>query len=164
MAIGEPRPGYELWRPNREKASSRQMQAIVIALMLATAGICLVVAAGGWARLEGGGAIVISYVGLYLLFAYLVSRWRRGVLPVASALSIVLLIFALIAAPAWFARDKAGFDSPILPEPLLGILTLLIVPISILTIVAAMIGFNQEWHVEEERPVGSGPRNHGATA
>jgi len=32
-------------------------------------------------------------------------------------------IFAAVAAPAWFARDKTGFDSPPLPEPLLGFLT-----------------------------------------
>ena len=55
-------------------------------------------------------------------------RWNRGVLPVAAALAIILAIFAAIAAPDWFARDKPGLDPPPLPEDLLGLLTLIVVP------------------------------------
>jgi hypothetical protein len=84
----------------------------------------------------------------------LVSRWSRGVLPVASALAIILAIFAAVAAPGWFSRSKDGFDPPPLPDDLLGLLTLLLVPVQLLLIVVAMIGFNQNWHVEEERPIG----------
>jgi hypothetical protein len=91
---------------------------------------------------------------LYLLFAYLVSRWNRGVLPVAAALAIILAIFCGIAAPAWFDRAKDGFDSPILPEELLGLLTLLMVPVQVILVAVAMVAFNQNWHVEEERPIG----------
>ena len=56
--------------------------------------------------------------------------------------------------PGWFARSKDGLDSPALPEDMLGLLTLILVPVQILLIVVAMIAFNQEWHVEEERPIG----------
>jgi hypothetical protein len=98
--------------------------------------------------------MTLLYAALYILFAFLVIRWNRGVLPVASALAIILAIFAVIAAPAWFARDKDGLSSPALPEDLLGLLTLLIVPVQLALIAIAMIGFNQNWHVEEERPVG----------
>jgi hypothetical protein len=79
------------------------------------------------------------------------------VLPVASALAIILAIFAAVAAPAWFARDKPGLDSPALPEDFLGLLTVLVIPVQLLLITVAMVGFNQEWHVEEERPVGGVP-------
>ena len=84
-------------------------------------------------------------------------RWSRGILPVAAALAVILAIFAAIAAPDWFARSKDGLDSPALPEDLLGLLTLIVVPVQLLLIVVAMIGFNQEWHVEEERPIGGRP-------
>ena len=79
----------------------------------------------------------------------------RGILPVAAALAIILAIFAAIAAPDWFARSKDGLDSPALPEDLLGLLTLIVVPVQLLLVIVAMIGFNQ--HVEEERPIGGRP-------
>ncbi|MFI4992795.1 MAG: hypothetical protein ACHQCH_04155 [Solirubrobacterales bacterium] len=40
------------------------------------------------------------------------STWNRGVLPVAAALAVLLAIFALVAGPAWFAREKTGFEAP----------------------------------------------------
>jgi hypothetical protein len=94
---------------------------------------------------------------LYIVFAFLILRWNRGVLPVAAALAVILAIFAAIAAPDWFARSKDGLESPALPEDLLGTLTVIIVPVQLILIVVAMIGFNQEWHVEEERPIGGQP-------
>ena len=107
---------------------------------------------GGWERLLGASVAVMTIVwaGLYVLFAFLVMRWSRGILPVAAALAIILAIFAAIAAPDWFARSKDGLDSPALPEDLLGLLTLIVVP-QLLLVIVAMIGFNQDWHVEEER-------------
>jgi hypothetical protein len=96
----------------------------------------------------------IIYAGLYVLFAFLVSRWNRGVLPVASALAIILAIFAGIAAPAWFDRAKDGLSNPALPPDLLGLLCLLLVPIQVILIAVAMVAFNQDWHVEEERQIG----------
>jgi hypothetical protein len=105
----------------------------------------------------------LAWAAVYVLFAFLVSRWQRGILPVAAALAIVLAIFAAIAAPAWFDRSKDGLDSPALPEDLLGLLTLIVVPVQLVLIAVAMIAFNQEWHVEEERPIGSG-EDYGAGA
>ena len=148
------RPGYELWRPNREKAEAQSARALVVFLLLVSAGLALVITIGGWSRLEGGKVFALLYVALYLLFAFLVARWNRGVLPVASALAIILAIFAGIAAPAWFDRAKDGLTSPALPEELLGLLTLLLVPVQVILIAVAMVAFNQDWHVEEERPIG----------
>ena len=83
--------------------------------------------------------------------AFYVARWNRGVLPVAAALAIILLIFAAVAGPAWFERDKTGFTDPALDASLLGLITLLIVPVQALLIVFAMQAFSQEWNVEVER-------------
>jgi hypothetical protein len=73
------------------------------------------------------------------------------VLPVSAVLAVLLLIFALVAGPGWFDRDKAGFSQPSIDAGLLGVLTLLIVPVQILLVAFAMRGFQQGWNVELER-------------
>ena len=154
----EVRPGYELWRPNRAKSETKITRVLVALVLLISAALILIIALGGWDKLQSGtvAAMAVVWAGLYILFAFLVLRWNRGVLPVASALAIILAIFAVIAAPAWFARDKTGLESPALPEELLGLLTFLVVPVQLALIAIAMIAFNQNWHVEEERRVGGG--------
>ena len=138
-------------RPNRRKASSKATKAIVAFLLLVSAAIVLIITVGGWDTLEGAKALQIAYILLYVLMAFLVMRWNRGVLPLAAALAIILLIFAAVSGPAWFDRDKAGFTSPPIDEGLLGLLSLLLVPIQILLIAFAMRGFQQAWNVEVER-------------
>ena len=150
MADNEQQDTY-LDRPNRRKASSKATKAIVAFLLVVSAAIVLIIAVGGWDTLEGAKALQIAYILLYLLMAFLVMRWNRGVLPLAAALAIILLIFAAVSGPAWFDRDKAGLTSPPIDESLLGLLTLLLVPIQILLIAFAMRGFQQAWNVEVER-------------
>ena len=159
MAVVEVREGYELWRPNREKAESKTTKAVIAFVLLVSAALLLIITIGGWSRLLGTSVAVMSllWAALYIVFAFLVMRWNRGVLPVAASLAIILAIFAAIAAPDWFARDKVGLSSPALPEDLLGLLTVIVVPVQIVLIAVAMIGFNQNWQVEEERPVGGEP-------
>lgn len=149
------RPGYELWRPNRQKAESKTTKAIVALVLLASAALLVIITLGGWERLQspGVGILTIGWAGLYVLFAVMVMGWSRGILPVASALAIIMIIFAAVAAPGWFARAKEGLNSPALPEELLGLLTIIVIPVQLLLVAVAMVGFNQEWHVEEERPV-----------
>ena len=137
--------------PNRAKAASMATKATVILLLLVSAALVLVVTVGGWDALQGAKALQIAYVVLYLVIAFYVARWNRGVLPVAAALAIVLLIFAAVSGPAWFDRDKPGFDDPVLDSGLLGLVTLIIVPVQLLLIAFAMRGFAQEWNVEVER-------------
>ena len=117
MEAGAIRPGYELWRPNREKPEAKSARVLVVFLLLVTAALMFVIIIGGWTRLEGAsvGVATLVWAGLYVLFAFLVARWNRGVLPVASAQAIILAIFAGIAAPAWFDRAKDGLSSPALP-------------------------------------------------
>jgi len=153
------REGYELWRPNRDKAESKTMKAVVAFVLLVSAALVIIITLGGWERLQSSSVAMMSliYAALYIVFAILILNWNRGLLPVAASLAIILAIFAAIAGPAWFERAKDGLNSPALPEDLLGLLTLILVPVQILLIVVAMIAFNQEWHVEEERPIGGRP-------
>src|SRR2546426_4937259 len=153
------RPGDEPWRPNREKAEPKPMKAIVSFVLLVSAGLLVVITIGGWTRLEGSSVAIMSllWAGLYVLFALLVARWNRGILPVASALAIILAIFAAVSAPGWFARSKPGLSPPPLPDDLIGLLCILLVPVQLLLIAVAMVSFNQNWHVEEERAVGGVP-------
>ena len=116
----------------------------------------IIISLGGWGTLEGAKPIQIAYILVYLLMAYLVMRWNRGVLPLSAALAIVLLIFAAVAGPAWFDRDKSGFTNPAIGADVLGLVTLLLVPVQALLIAFAMQGFVQAWNVEvERRPDGS---------
>jgi lysylphosphatidylglycerol synthetase-like protein (DUF2156 family) len=139
-----------LIHPNRDKAESKAAKAAVILLLLVSAGLIAIVTAGGWSELQGAQMISIGYVILYVVMAYYVSRWNRGVLPVAAALAILFAVVAAVAGPAWFDRDKAGFDDPALEPSILGLLTVIIVPVQILLIVFAMRGFQQAWNVEVE--------------
>jgi len=149
-------PNVIIEHPNREKASSKATKAGVLLLLLASAALVAIVTIGGWAALEGAKLLQIFYIILYLVMAYFVARWNRGVLPVAAALAIILLIFAAVAAPEWFARDKTGFTNPALNENVLGFITFLIVPVQVFLIAFAMRGFQQAWNVEVERyPDGS---------
>lgn len=137
--------------PNREKASSKATRLIVVLLLLASAALTAVIAIGGWDTLQGAKAVQAGYVALYVLLAFLVLRWRRGVLPVIAALAIILGIFAAVAGPQWFDRNKTGFTDPALDEDILGMLTLILVPVQALLIGFAMQGFAQAWNVEVER-------------
>jgi hypothetical protein len=159
MAAGETRPGYELWRPNREKASSVTTKAVMVLLLLVTAGLCLLVTIGGWSLLQGGagmGVVCLVFVLLFLVFAFRVALWSRGALPVAAALSMLVLIFAAVGADSWFQRNKSGFNTALLSDTVIGTILVLLIPLQIVVITVAMIAFNQEWQVEEERPTGSG--------
>jgi presenilin-like A22 family membrane protease len=145
-------PGVVVTHPNREKAVVQATRATVVLLLLISAGLVLVVTVSGWNVLESAVPIQIAYVVIYLTLAFFAARWNRGVLPVATVLAVLLLIFALVAGPGWFNRDKAGFASPdYLNAGLLGVLTLLIAPLQILLVAFAMRGFQQGWNVELER-------------
>jgi hypothetical protein len=137
--------------PNRDKAGSRSTKAVVVALLLASALLVAIVTAGGWTRIQGAKPLQIAYVLLYVVLAFYIARWRSGLLPVAAALAIVLALFAAISGPQWFGRNGAGFSDPALDSGLLGVLTLVLVPVQILLIVVAAQGFAQRWSVEVER-------------
>ncbi len=149
--MAERRDDVRLEYPNREKASSKTTKFIVVVLTLASAALMTVVTIGGWDALQGAKIVQVAYILIYLLVAFYIARWRSGMLPVIAALATIMLIFAAVSGPEWFARDKDGFEDPAIEAGLLGIITLAIVPVQVLLIAFAMSGFRQNWHVEVER-------------
>src|ERR1700756_159671 len=134
--------------PNRQGAEAKATKAAVILLLLASAAITAIITFGGWSKLEGAQIWAIFYVIVYVVMAYLAGHWTRGILPVAAALAILFAVIALVAAPAWFDRDKAGFADPALPPGILGLLTAILVPLQLLLIAFAMRAFSQKWNIE----------------
>ncbi len=134
----------------------------VILTLIASCALVLAVTFGGWSELEGMIIVNVAWCAAYLAIAYYVSRWKRGLLPIAAALALLLGAIALIAGTgafgtSWFDRAREGFaaaHSPFggrgLDANTLGVLTLLIAPVQVLLIVVAMRGFAQGWNVELE--------------
>jgi hypothetical protein len=152
FAEQEPQAGVIITHPNREKPVVQATRATVVLLLLASAGLVLLITVSGWNVLESAVVIQIAYVAIYLTIAFYAARWNRGVLPVAAVLAVLLAIFALVAGPGWFNRDKSGFAAPeYLNAGLIGVLTLLIIPVQMLLVAFAMRGFRQGWNVELER-------------
>lgn len=147
----EGQPRVIVTHPNRDKPVVQATRAIVVVLLLVSVALVAVVTFGGWTVLEGAAPIQIAYILVYLTFAFFAARWNRGVLPISAVLAVLLGIFAAVAGPGWFARDKAGFAQPELNAGLLGVLTLLIVPVQLLLVTFTMRGFSQGWNVELER-------------
>ncbi|HVY79293.1 MAG TPA: hypothetical protein VG898_12370 [Solirubrobacterales bacterium] len=166
MGVGEVRPGYELWRPNREKAESITTKFVLVLLLAATAVIAALITITGFSLITGGGGmgiICMIYALLYAFFAFLVFRWNRGILPVAASLSTILAIFCATGADSWFARDKSGFDEGLIPSSAIGLLVIVLLLLQLVIVAVSLYAFNQNWHVEEERPIGSG-EDYGAGA
>ena len=141
-----------LVHPNRDKTEAKATRVIVILLLLVSAALILIVTIGGWSALQGAQVISFALAAIYLLMAFYVARWNRGVLPVAAGLAVLFAVIAAVAGPAWFDRDKAGFSEPSLDPSILGILTLILVPVQLLLVAFAWRGFQQQWNVEVEVP------------
>jgi hypothetical protein len=167
-------PGYKVIYPHRDSAASQATKLIVVVLLLISVVLMLIVTIGGWSKLQGLKPLNFFWCLVYLAIAFYVWRWRRGMLPIAAALAILLLILALIAGTGiagtgWFDRDRYGYAAPEnifggrgLGPDALGLFTLLLVPVQALLILFAMRGFAQGWNVELEVPIDdAGP--HGYT-
>jgi lysylphosphatidylglycerol synthetase-like protein (DUF2156 family) len=134
--------------PNREKASSRVTKATIVLLLVISAGLMLIVTAGGWDALQGAKAVTVGFILLYVVIAFAVSRWSRGVLPLAAALAIFVAIFSAVAAPGWFDRDAEGFAQPAVDAGTLGMVCVVLAGVQVVLIVFALRGFVQAWGVE----------------
>jgi hypothetical protein len=158
-------PGYTVVYPNREKASSKVVRLIVVLLLLISCALMLAVTVGGWSKLAGLKPVNFVLVIAYLLIAFFImSRWARGLLPIASGLAVLLLMMVVVATAgasgtAWFDRNNFGFGAAqslfggggLSPDSL-GALTALLIPVQILLIAFSMYGFAQGWNVEVEVP------------
>jgi hypothetical protein len=147
----------EVHHPNRETAAAKATKGAVILLLVVSAALAALVMVGGWSQLQGAKAVTFAYIVVYLVIAYFVGRWNRGVLPVAAALAVLLAVITAVAGPAWFERDKSGFEDPALDPAILGLMTLLLVPVQLLLVVVSMRGFAQKWNVEVEVRQGQSP-------
>ncbi len=143
--------------PNRDRPESKATRALVVALLLVSTLVLTIATVGGWEKIQGAKPVHVAFVLVYLLLAFFIARWRSGLLPVAASFAIILLIFCAISGPQWFARDNPGFEDPLLGADILGVLTLVLVPLQLLLIAAAARGFTQRWSVEVERRTGGSP-------
>ena len=139
-----------LVHPNRDKPEAKATKAVVILLLVTSAALILIITIGGWSELQGMEIVSFLYAIVYLVMAFFVARWNRGVLPVAAGLAVLFAVVAAVAGPAWFDRDKAGFNDPALEPSILGLLTLILVPVQLLLVAFAMRGFQQQWNTEIE--------------
>ncbi|HVP03960.1 MAG TPA: hypothetical protein VMT10_15435 [Solirubrobacteraceae bacterium] len=136
--------------PNRDKPESKTTRVVIAILLVVSAALIAIVTFGGWSALQGVAFVSIVWIVLYLLFAWYIVRWNRGVLPVVAALAMIMLIFAAIAVPSWFSRDAPAYAQTSIDANVLGTITALLVPVQALLLVAALYGFRQEWNVEVE--------------
>lgn len=159
-------PGYTVVFPNREKAASKAMKALVALILLASVALIMIVTIGGWSQLEGMKPLNFFWCIAYLIIAfYVFVRWSRGMLPIAAGLAILMLMIAVVAGvglsgTSWFNRSNAGFahaqsllGGTGLSADTLGSVTLLLIPVQVLLIVVALGAFAQGWNVEQEIPI-----------
>lgn len=157
-------PGYVVVHPNRDKVVCKLTKLLIVAVILASVALMLVVTIGGWSKLQGMQPVNFMWMAIYLVVAVYIARWARGLLPIAAALAILLLIISVIATfgldgTSWFDRSAYGFGAPqslfggrgLTPHEL-GVVTLVLIPVEVALIVIAMIGFAQGWNVETEIP------------
>jgi lysylphosphatidylglycerol synthetase-like protein (DUF2156 family) len=170
-------PGYTITYPNREKAGSKVTKAIVVLILLVSVALMLIVTIGGWSKLQGLKPVNLVWCAVYLIIAfYVATRWARGLLPIAAALAMLLLILTLIAGTglagtSWFDRNYPGFapaesmfGGKGLSPDVLGTVTLLIAPVQVLLIFFTMYGFSQGWNVEVEAPIDQAKQRGGQSA
>lgn len=163
-------PGYTVIHPNRDKPECNVVRLIVVGILLASVVLMVLVTFGGWSKLEGLTPLNFVWCIFYLVVAFYVWRWSRGALPISAGLAVLLLMVAVVAGTGisgttWFDRNNAGFAPAQsifggvgFPADVLGTLTLLLIPVQVLLIVFAMIGFAQGWNVELEVPIEEGKK------
>lgn len=158
-------PGYVVVYPNRDKAASKLTKTVVAIILLVSAALMIIVTFGGWSRLQGLKGVNLIWCALYIILAfYIWTRWARGLLPIAAALGILVLMLGIVAGTglagtSWFDRNAFGFapaktifGGPGLPADALGLVTVLLIPVQMLLIFFTMLGFSQGWNVEMEVP------------
>ena len=157
-------PGHIIVYPNRYKRSSQIAKALVVAVLLLSAAVMLAITIGGWSRLDGMTPLSFAWVLVYLVIAFYIWRWARGLLPVAASLATLLLIPALVAfvgfgGTSWSQRADPGYGSihtlfggAGFSASTLSLLTILLIPIQLALIGVCVRAFMQAWNIEVEIP------------
>jgi hypothetical protein len=168
-------PGYMVIHPNRDKAVCKATKSTVVLILLVSAALMLIVTLGGWSKLQGMKPVNFAWAIVYIVLAVYIARWARGLLPIAAALAILLLVISLVAAlgvdgtswfdrnHAWFAHAQSAFGGDGLGSDMIGLLTLILAPVQVLLILFAMRGFAQGWNIEQEVTVEEAERRGGST-
>jgi hypothetical protein len=140
--------------PNRHRAESKATRSAVLLLLLVSAVLTAIVAIAGVpiAASPGMQFLGFLYILLFLVMAYFIFKWSRGVLAMAAAFAVLFALLSIVAAPAWFAHDKPGFTPPLLPAPVIGLITIVLVPVQLILVAFSMRGFNQGWNIEVPVP------------
>ena len=101
--------------------------------------------------------MTLGWALLYVVFALLVMRWSRGRASGGGGAGGDHDHLRRRRGRRLVRTRQARGRIPALPEDLLGLLTIIVIPVQFLLLVVAMIAFNQQWSVEEERPIGGAP-------
>jgi len=158
------RPGYTVIHPNRDRAVCKVTRIFVVIVLLVSVGLMLAATVGGWSKLEGMTPVNFIWCAIYLVMAFFIARWARGLLPIAGVLGLLLVAISLIATlglggTSWFDRSNHSYAAAHalgggrgLSSDTIGLLVLLLAPVELVLILAAIVGFAQGWNVELEVP------------
>lgn len=135
--------------PNREKASSKTMRAVVILTIAVSTGLMALISLLGWDMFQQARTFQLIFIAVNVIFIVQILRWSRGVLPMAAGLATIVAIFGGVSVSSWWARDSAGYNDAALSGTL-GTLTLLMVVVQGVVIVLAIAAFTQNWQIEVE--------------
>lgn len=138
--------------PNRETSAAKSTKAFVVAVLAASCVLTFIITWGAWGHQAGALFLQVVSGLLFGYFAYLVAQWRSGVLPIAAGTAVFMGVFAAASVPGWFDRNGEGYQSPPLPENLVGVLVLAFAVLQLVVVVATLRAFQQQWQVEVEVP------------
>jgi hypothetical protein len=163
-AVRHLKPGYVITYPNREKSSSQATKLLTAAVLVLSALVILLMTFGGWSKMEGLMPLDIIWCLVYLVMAWYVIKWARGLLPIAAALGALMLIFTVIALAgytgvAWSDRAGTGygaihsvFGGGGFSADTMNVLVVVVALTQVALIVSAMRAFGQGWNIEYEIP------------
>ncbi len=135
--------------PNREKASSKTMRAVVILTIAISTALMVLISLLGWDMFQQARTFQLIFIAINVIFVVQILRWSRGVLPMAAGLATIVAIFGGVSVSSWWARDSPGYSDAALSGTL-GTLTLLMVIVQVAVIVFAIAAFTQNWQIEVE--------------
>ncbi|MFT4034852.1 MAG: hypothetical protein QM679_04665 [Patulibacter sp.] len=138
--------------PNRDTPAAKTTKALVVALLGTSCILIFLITWGAWGHQAGALGLQVIIGVLFGYFAYQIARWRSGLLPVAAGVAVFSGVFAAVSVPGWFDRNGEGYQSPPLPENLVGLLVFAFAILQLVVVVMTLRGFTQQWQVEVEAP------------
>ncbi len=109
------RPGYAVIHPNRDKPICKLTKLIVVGLLIASVVLMMILTIGGWSKLQGMKPVNFIWSAVYLVIAFYILRWARGLLPIAAALAM-LLLSSPQSRPSGLT-GRAGLTATIMASP-----------------------------------------------